>query len=116
MKKTAIAKVQVILPDDPRQRLAAIAREIKAGIEDHLQVLRDAWERGKPFAVEVGLLLIEAEETRQGPKARLASVGRGQLLRREGGAKVHADRQAQRRPSTDRSGDNERCARACAFD
>ena len=62
MKKTAIAKVQVILPDDPRQRLAAIAREIKAGIEDHLQVLRDAWERGKPFAVEVGLLLIEAKK------------------------------------------------------
>jgi hypothetical protein len=65
MKNTAIAKVEVILPDDPRyrrQRLAAIAREIKARIEDHLQVLRDAWERGKPFAVKVGLLLIEAKK------------------------------------------------------
>ena len=65
MKNTAIAKVEIILPDDPRhrrQRLAAIAREIKAGIEDHLQVLRDAWERGKPFAVKVGLLLIEAKK------------------------------------------------------
>ena len=65
MKNTAITKTEVIPPDDPRQRrqrLAALVREIKDGIEDHLLILRDAWERGKPFAVKVGLLLIEAKK------------------------------------------------------
>lgn len=46
---------------NPTARLEHLAREIKQTIAQHVEILQMAWEKGKPYAVKAGLLLVEAK-------------------------------------------------------
>ena len=64
MKNTAITTIDTASGADPcdqEERLAHLAQEIWDGIEEFIGIYQAAWEKGKPYAVKVGNLLIEAK-------------------------------------------------------
>ncbi len=62
--KNKITTNNAALPADPRERdeLLSLFQEIREGIESHVEIMRAAWEKGKPYAVKVGVLLIKAKK------------------------------------------------------